>query len=58
MSNSSAKNRMDLTQIDMNEERPTKEKKVELKTFEEGSDGTIFDILRLPELDEGGDKVL
>lgn len=45
---------MSLANVKIEEERSAKESHIKLTILKEGSDGTIFDLLKLPELDVKG----
>lgn len=48
---------MNLANVKIKEEQLAKDRRVKLNILNEGSDGTIFDLLKLPELDAKGINV-
>ncbi|MCM1006339.1 MAG: hypothetical protein NC485_00115 [Ruminococcus flavefaciens] len=54
MSKESEEKSMNLANVKIKEEQSAKDSRVKLNILNEGSDGTIFDLLKLPELDEKG----
>ena len=54
MSKESEEKSMSLANVKIEEERSAKESHIKLTILKEGSDGTIFDLLKLPELDVKG----
>jgi len=45
---------MNLANVKIKEEQLAKESRIKLNILNEGSNGTIFDLLKLPELDAKG----
>ncbi|MCM1269978.1 MAG: hypothetical protein NC247_05040 [Ruminococcus flavefaciens] len=54
MSKESEEKSMNLANVKIKEEQSAKDRRVKLNILNEGSDGTIFDLLKLPELDAKG----
>ena len=54
MSKENEEKSMNLANVKIKEEQLAKESRIKLNILNEGSNGTIFDLLKLPELDAKG----
>lgn len=57
MSKESEEKSMNLANLKIKEEQSVKDSRVKLNILNEGSDGTIFNLLKLPELNVKGKNV-
>lgn len=57
MSKESEEKSMNLANVKIKEEQSVKDSRVKLNILNEGSDGTIFNLLKLPELNVKGKNV-